>query len=189
MTLSSRPYIYQVIYKSPLSIRKLDYPREHVTLIPADSTITLIDKDGTLTFDTGYPSRFSPWFANSSLISHLSLNSSHVTHILWTNQSGLAREKLCLEELENLLLELTLFLRLHHVPLDLIFLCPHLPSDRCFCRKPNHQSIQSLLNTSDIISASMYGDSLADHQAAENLGIPRSRIHKILNTEFCSTFT
>lgn len=189
MTPSSRPYIYQVIHQSPLSIRKLDYPREPVDSILSDSIITLIDKDGTLAFDTGYPSRFSPWLANSSLISHLSLNSLSVTHILWTNQSGLARDRFRLADLETLLLELALFLRLHHVSLDLIFICPHLPAERCLCRKPNHQSIQSLLNKSDIISASMYGDSVVDHQAAENLGIPLTRIHKILNTEFCSTFT
>jgi len=54
-----------------------------------------------------------------------------------------------------------------------IFLCPHLVSDNCDCRKPKSGLIQQALIHSGIEKEQviMIGDSISDMQAAENAGI------------------
>ena len=54
-----------------------------------------------------------------------------------------------------------------------IFLCPHLISDNCDCRKPKSGLIQQALIHAGIEKGQvlMIGDSISDMQAAENAGI------------------
>jgi D-glycero-D-manno-heptose 1,7-bisphosphate phosphatase len=54
-----------------------------------------------------------------------------------------------------------------------IYLCPHLASDNCECRKPKPGLIQQALIHAGIEKGQvlMIGDSISDMQAAENAGI------------------
>lgn len=84
-----------------------------------------------------------------------------------TNQSGLAREKFDLDDLEAMHEKLIGLVEEHGGELGGIFYCPHAPDDKCKCRKPMPgmlDAIEAEFNTS-VESCYFIGDSLCDLQA------------------------
>ena len=94
------------------------------------------------------------------------------TVVVATNQSGLARGKFDLDDLEAMHEKLTGLIEEQGAELAAIFYCPHAPEDKCKCRKPLPgllDAIEAEFNTS---AEGFYfvGDSLRDLQAAKIKG-------------------
>jgi len=94
------------------------------------------------------------------------------TIVVATNQSGLARDKFDLDDLEAIHEKLTGLIEEQGAELAAIFYCPHAPEDKCKCRKPLPgllDAIEAEFNTS---AEGFYfvGDSLRDLQAAKIKG-------------------
>lgn len=87
--------------------------------------------------------------------------------VIATNQSGLAREKFELDDLEAMHEKITALVEAEGGEIAAIFYCPHHPDDECKCRKPKPgmlDAIEAEFNTS-VESAFFIGDSLRDLQA------------------------
>lgn len=89
------------------------------------------------------------------------------TVIVATNQSGLAREKFDLDDLEAMHAKLTQLVEEQGGELGAIFYCPHAPEDKCKCRKPLPGLVDAIEAEFNISAEGCYfvGDSLRDLQA------------------------
>ncbi|HWV14732.1 MAG TPA: D-glycero-beta-D-manno-heptose 1,7-bisphosphate 7-phosphatase [Cellvibrio sp.] len=96
------------------------------------------------------------------------LHKAGFTVVVATNQSGLARGKFDLDDLEAMHEKLTRLVEEQGAELGAIFYCPHAPEDQCKCRKPLPglvDAIEAEFNTS-AEGCYFVGDSLRDLQAA-----------------------
>lgn len=94
------------------------------------------------------------------------------TVVVATNQSGLARGKFDLDDLEAMHEKLTGLVEEQGAELGAIFYCPHAPEDNCKCRKPMPGMVDAIEAEFNISAESFYfvGDSLRDMQAAVTKG-------------------
>lgn len=89
-----------------------------------------------------------------------------------TNQSGIGRGLMSLKDLERIHDKLRHAVRQAGGELAGIFFCPHLPNERCHCRKPLPgllEQIEEALGFS-VAGEYMVGDSLRDLEAARAAG-------------------
>lgn len=96
------------------------------------------------------------------------LHQAGFTPVVATNQSGLARGKFDLDDLEAMHEKLTHLVEQAGGELGAIFYCPHAPEDNCKCRKPLPGMIDAIEAEFNISAEGCYfvGDSLRDLQAA-----------------------
>lgn len=95
------------------------------------------------------------------------LHQAGFTVVVATNQSGLAREKFDLDDLEAMHAKLTQLIEEQGGELGAIFYCPHSPEDKCKCRKPLPGLVDAIEAEFNISAEGFYfvGDSLRDLQA------------------------
>ena len=101
------------------------------------------------------------------------LNEREILVLLITNQSAVARGIITIRRLDEIHVRLKEMLAEGEAHLDGIYYCPHHPDDECPCRKPNTGMFDKMKRDWDIQwkLSFMIGDSGADLQAAENIGI------------------
>lgn len=94
------------------------------------------------------------------------------TVVVATNQSGLARGKFDLDDLEAMHEKITGLVEEQGAELGAIFYCPHSPEDNCKCRKPMPGMVDAIEAEFNISAEGFYfvGDSLRDMQAAITKG-------------------
>lgn len=92
--------------------------------------------------------------------------------IVVTNQSGIARGLLTLEELHAIHVRMQQAVANGGGRIDAVFICPHKPDDDCECRKPRPGLLHSVMDRLDIELAGvpLVGDSLRDVQSAMVVG-------------------
>lgn len=109
--------------------------------------------------------------------------------IVITNQGGIAKGEVGLEEVKALHAQLRYLLEKEGVSLDEVYTCPHYPSTgSCLCRKPRPLLIQKAMARFGIDPAAswMIGDSERDMEAGQAAGLrtiriePNSDLRKIL---------
>lgn len=96
------------------------------------------------------------------------LSKAGFTPVIATNQSGLAKGKFELDDLEAMHEKITGLVEEQGGEIGAIFYCPHSDEDNCKCRKPKPgmlDAIEAEFNTS-VESCYFIGDSLRDLQAA-----------------------
>ena len=96
------------------------------------------------------------------------LHKAGFTVVVATNQSGLARGKFDLDDLEAMHEKLTGLIEEQGAELGAIFYCPHAPEDNCKCRKPMPGMVDAIEAEFNISAEGFYfvGDSMRDLQAA-----------------------
>lgn len=131
--------------------------------------LIILDRDGVINLDR-------PDYVKSaaecipiagSIAAMVRLHQAGFTLVIATNQSGLARGKFDLDELEAMHAKITQLIVDQGGELAAIFYCPHAPEDNCKCRKPQTgmlDAIEAEFNTS-VASCFFIGDSLRDLQA------------------------
>ena len=131
----------------------------------------ILDRDGVINQDsTDYiksPEEWMPIQGSIEAITLLSTNGFDV--FIATNQAGIARGKLSLDDLEQIHQKLreTVSAAGGHIR-DIKF-CPHHPEDDCECRKPKPGMLLQLAQEHQLNLAGQpyVGDSLKDLRAAE----------------------
>ena len=133
--------------------------------------LVIFDRDGTLNIRTknGYVLR-EDLMIPASDIEVLKL--IHNTKIaVASNQSCINKGLITQQEVK----EMTFRFYRKHVGTDLfnVFICPHLESENCICRKPNNYLISNALLEANVSvqEAVFVGDSKVDLLAAESTGI------------------
>jgi D-glycero-D-manno-heptose 1,7-bisphosphate phosphatase len=102
--------------------------------------IVVLDRDGTIVVDKHYLS--SPAgleFLPGAVQGLRALHEQGHRLVLITNQSGIGRGLLSLEQLEAIHARLRAMMREAGAPLEAIYFCPHTPEEGCECRKPRSE--------------------------------------------------
>ena len=98
-----------------------------------------LDRDGTINInDPSHLYRIEDFKFTPYAISALKkLSKSDYKIIIVTNQSGIGRGYYTEEDLEKLHQWMLKELKNKGIRIDKIYHCPHVPEDKCLCRKPN----------------------------------------------------
>lgn len=140
--------------------------------------VVFLDRDGVINRDSAdyIKSRSEFEFLPGSLeaIKLLVLNGFMI--IVITNQSVINRNMVTREDLEQIHRMMTAAVRARGGEIRDIFYCPHMPQDRCDCRKPAPGLIFQARQKYriDIETAVMVGDSAKDIECARNAGCGRA---------------
>ena len=147
--------------------------RTHLKTSKSDFLV-LLDRDGTLNFDSGYTYKVSDLkllHNNIRMIKNLTKENSSIICI--TNQSGIGRG--LFSENEAKTFNLALYDRLVKLDLtiEVFYMCPHAPVEGCRCRKPNTLMLELAMKQSKISKEnSIYiGDSVVDQIASNKLEV------------------
>ena len=132
-----------------------------------------LDRDGTLIYDWGYLRDWRKIKFYRSVIPALKiLEQSGFRLIIITNQSGLARGLLTVNQLHQIHRRLIQLLRNKGVKISAIYYCPHHPEENCRCRKPKTLLYQKARRRFQLDFSRSYviGDKVSDIQAGKNIG-------------------
>jgi D-glycero-D-manno-heptose 1,7-bisphosphate phosphatase len=142
----------------------------------------ILDRDGVLNREAdggGYirdPSEFH-WLPGAleglALLAQAGL---HLTVV--TNQSGVGRGLMSLEELAAVHARMQNDASARGAALDAVLFCPHAPEEHCSCRKPAPGLIQAAIARSGIAAADsiVVGDDGRDLEAAARAGVAAALI-------------
>lgn len=147
-------------------------PRDQADIL-SGYTIFL-DRDGTLNPDPGYirlPEQFDLFPGVAEALARLKRAGARL--ILVTNQSGIARGLVSVQDLNAVHRKLEDLLNAADASLDAIYFCPHHPDDQCFCRKPNPGMIHQASREQqiDLSRSCLIGDQTRDVELAKRVGV------------------
>jgi D-glycero-D-manno-heptose 1,7-bisphosphate phosphatase len=131
--------------------------------------LIILDRDGVINHDrSDYVKSVDECVPiDGSIDAIVRLYKAGFTVVVATNQSGLARGKFDLDDLEAMHGKITNLVEEKGGELGAIFYCPHAPEDSCKCRKPIPGLVDAIEAEFNISAEGCYfvGDSLRDLQA------------------------
>jgi D-glycero-D-manno-heptose 1,7-bisphosphate phosphatase len=140
---------------------------------PASRRAIFLDRDGTITIDTGYPAdpgevELLPGAAHGLR----TLGDRGWALVLVSNQSGVGRGMITPEQAQAVHDRLMVELRASGVELDGAYYCPHSPEDDCECRKPRSGLLRRAAAELrlDLAGSVMVGDRQSDVEAGRGAG-------------------
>lgn len=136
--------------------------------------IILLDRDGVINQDSPHyiKSEQEFIFLPGSIEAIARLTQAGYRLGIATNQSGLARGYYSKPQLAAIHEKMLAGLRQAGGDIEAIEYCPHHPDEKCPCRKPHPQLLQSLANyfQCDLTTVPFIGDKLSDLEAAKRAG-------------------
>lgn len=147
--------------------------------------VVFIDRDGVINKDS--PDYIKSWaefkFIPGSIDAIKLLNLNGFITIIITNQSVINRNMVSLDGLEYIHSMMKSACKSGGGKIKDIFYCPHIPEDRCDCRKPEPGLIRKAQKTYhiDLAHSVMVGDSAKDIICARNAGCAHSILVKTGN--------
>ena len=136
--------------------------------------VLILDRDGVINEDSdNYIRSLDDWHPIPGSIAAIAeLSTAGYTIAVATNQSGLARGYLALDDLEAIHARLIEQVAERGGHISGIFYCPHLPDAGCTCRKPETGLLESIERELGVDARGAYfiGDSLKDLQTARAYG-------------------
>ena len=144
--------------------------------------VVFLDRDGTINHDSPdyIKNRAEFKIIPGSIEAIRLLTSNGFASIVITNQSAIARKFISPAELDHIHVLMKEAIISGGGKITDIFFCPHLPTDRCKCRKPSAGLIfqaQRKYNL-DLSQAIMVGDSAKDIECAHNAGCGKAVLVK-----------
>lgn len=136
--------------------------------------LVILDRDGVINQDSDdYVKSMEEWLPIEDSIEAIAhLYKQGFTVVVATNQSGLARGLFDLDDLEAMHKRLGELVKMAGGEVAAVFYCPHMPDDRCNCRKPKPGLIDAIEAEFDTSAQGvpLVGDSLGDLQAGISKG-------------------
>jgi D-glycero-D-manno-heptose 1,7-bisphosphate phosphatase len=133
-----------------------------------------IDRDGVINKDSNaYIKNWSEFiFLPRSILAIKKLTQHHFRSYIITNQSVINRKLVPLKTLDQIHANMMAEVASAGGRIDDIFFCPHIPEDRCRCRKPKPELVLSAQKKHhiDLSLAYMIGDSAKDIECAKLAG-------------------
>ena len=133
-------------------------------------SLVLLDRDGVINEDSpDYIKRASEWLPiEGSLQAIARLNRAGSKVAICSNQAGVARGPLSMEDLHDINDAMRISLAEAGGHIDAIFCCTHGPGDQCGCRKPAPGLLWRAMAELNCVpeETTFIGDSLRDMQAA-----------------------
>jgi histidinol-phosphate phosphatase family protein len=131
-----------------------------------------LDRDGTIIEDRGDLSRPSQVVFFKDTISSLRCLSSHFALFIVTNQSGVAKGTISMQEVEHVNSHISSYLSAHGITFMAIYVCPHELTSACRCIKPNPYFLKKAERDFgiDLGRSFVVGDHPHDVELARNAG-------------------
>lgn len=137
----------------------------------------ILDRDGVLNYEApagrylSDPAEFR-WLPGA-LEGLALLRSAGMRLSVATNQAGVGRGLMSLEQLAAVHARMQAEAAAHGGALDAVLYCPHAPEERCACRKPEPGLIRQAIERSGIAAADsiVVGDDRRDLDAARRAGV------------------
>ena len=136
--------------------------------------VVFLDRDGVINYDS--PDYIKSWsefeFLPGSLKALKQLTLNRFPIIIITNQSAIQRKMISQKDLDFIHDMMKKAVQSNGGEIKDIFYCPHVPEDRCDCRKPNPGLIYRATKRYqiDLETSIMVGDSAKDIECARNAG-------------------
>ena len=132
-----------------------------------------LDRDGTIIRNIPYLNKLSEVSFFLDLKDALEFVNEKINIIVVTNQSGIGRNLVTHEEVQNINKYIKKIYAKSGIRLVGFIYCPHTPQANCNCRKPKAEMINFALKKFNINKnyVLMIGDSSVDFEAAEISGI------------------
>lgn len=134
----------------------------------------ILDRDGVINYDSAdfikSEDEWLPIPGSLEAISRLSQNGYRI--IIVSNQSGIARRKFTIDDLNAIHQKMIMHLTQYGGSIEAIFFCPHGPRQGCDCRKPKPGMLFDIASRLRISLKHVYfvGDSQRDIDTAEAAG-------------------
>ncbi len=133
----------------------------------------LLDRDGTIVVDRGYlsdPDELELIRGAGPALARL--REQGLGLVIVSNQSGIGRGLLDEVDLERIHTRLGELLAKDGTALDGIYCCPHLPTDRCVCRKPETALVDRAAaeHGFDPAESFVVGDKVCDIELGRRVG-------------------
>lgn len=141
-----------------------------------------LDRDGVINerIEGGYVQSFEEFkFIDGAISAIKALNAIFYPIVVVTNQQGIGKGLMSINDLEQLHLQMSSVLEAEGAIIHEYYFCPHLAKAHCLCRKPETGMLNQATIDFPFIRKNrcwMVGDSPSDIQAAENFGINTVRI-------------
>jgi len=136
--------------------------------------LVILDRDGVINYDSElYVKSPAEWIPiPGSLNAIARLNGAGFRVIVASNQSGLARGLLTVDDLCRIHEKMYQQLAWAGGYIDAVFFCPHGPDDGCICRKPRPGLLLEIAQRlhCGLEGVPVVGDALRDIQAARAVG-------------------
>ena len=136
--------------------------------------LIILDRDGVINYDSAdfikSEDEWIPIPGSLEAIARLSLNGYRI--VVVTNQSGISRKKLTIDNLNAIHEKMMTHLAQFGGSIEAIVFCPHGPRQGCDCRKPKPGMLLEIANRLHISLEYVYsvGDSQRDIDAAQTAG-------------------
>lgn len=136
--------------------------------------LIILDRDGVINEDSDEfiktPEEWHPIAGSLAAIARL--NQAGYRVVIATNQSGLARGLLTIDDLNAIHNKFLHSLAGEGGQIQGIFYCPHGPKEKCDCRKPLPGLLKQISERfyADLLGVPCIGDSLRDLQSAAAVG-------------------
>jgi len=140
------------------------------------SKVVFLDRDGVLNYDRKNfiktPQEFILY--PYTVTSLAKLKKAGFKLFIITNQSGVGRGIITMENLNLIHNKLFLTFTSFGVYIDDIYVCPHHPKAGCICRKPSTFMYQKALSEHNLLPSVCYciGDRPSDIEAGNRMGYP-----------------
>jgi len=134
--------------------------------------VVFLDRDGTIIVDKIFlnnPDEIE--FLDGVIDGLKKLYDAGFKLVVVTNQSGIARGLVQLENLYAIHKKISEVLTQHGVEIYRYYFCPHMPDSGCECRKPNTGAVKEIINYVDKENSFMIGDKDTDVGFGKNLGV------------------
>lgn len=136
--------------------------------------LVLLDRDGVVNLDSpDYIKSAEEWHPlPGSLMAIAQLNEAGIYTALCSNQAGISRGRLTAPALAAIHVRFSRELKTQGGQIHLWRFCPHLPKDKCSCRKPNPAMLTDCMDELSVApdTTVFIGDSLTDMKAAISAG-------------------
>lgn len=139
----------------------------------ADGKAVFLDRDGTLIYDVGYardPDQVRLFPDVKEALTKLRKHGFRL--VLVSNQSGIGRGLMTVEQAEQVHQRVVSRLAECGVQLDAAYYCRHAPDEQCGCRKPSPEMLLRAAKELDLQldRSFMVGDKLGDVEAGKQAG-------------------
>ncbi len=142
--------------------------------------IAFIDRDGTLIFEPPKTKQVDDVKLLSILPGVIdglkNLIAQGYSLVMVSNQNGIGTKNFPKKSFEAPQKKLLEILKKEGILFSEIFVCPHMPEEKCPCRKPKIGLVKNLIKAVDLKDSLMIGDRDTDGEFAKNLGIPFFRM-------------
>jgi D,D-heptose 1,7-bisphosphate phosphatase len=154
--------------------------KQEIFNTPYTKNLLLVDRDGTLNFDEGYTHETQKLEIRWNIVSILiKLVSEHTKVACITNQSGVNRGFFGIEDVFSFNSTLAIKLKERNFPINAFYICPHMPTEFCDCRKPKPKMLLSAIEYYQVDPklTTFVGNSSTDELAGFNAGVKYISVH------------